>query len=433
MSRTGASNDSSFGSYREGLRQVAKRELERPVESDEGLKLAQVLYVFAEDEYVNPIQDYSVRIPKEEKSKLTKIIARIPVIHSAVTEPTDKDIEASKERAGDFDYRDTPIVNYPVFVAQNEDIGLPTVGNYVWVQYNKSSASRFGIYTSLAEGSYAGKTTTSEDESGGSGESGESGGKPAVNIFSKNPVKKIWLKEDVVKDGAIIDKKKEKEPWVHFVEDGVNVYDCRGFFNPPRLGLFVRPMKSINGIMLHRTSCVIDDRVHQHARTNAHAAVTMGGNIYLIHPWTLGIFHGHSLSEASIGIEFDGNPEGFPGGGYWIDQNYKKDGKVQEKYKKQVGPHPITPEQVKAAMVLLNIIVREVEKEGGKITNILAHRQSTSERASDPGWECWQKIAMPWQEQIGAIDTKDLKVKTGSAIPKVWDPSSTHPWWEKND
>lgn len=419
MSRTGASNDSSFGSYREGLRQVAKRELERPVESDEGLKLAQVLYVFAEDEYVNPLQDYSVRIPKEEKSKLTKIIARIPVIHSAVDEPTDKDIEASKEKSGDFDYRKTPIGNYPVFVAQNEDIGLPSVGNYVWVQYNKASQARFGVYTSLAEGSYAGKDTTSEN--------GPADSATYSKNIAANPVKKTWLKDDVVKNGALIDKKNEKQPWVHFVEDGVNVYDCRGFFNPPRLGLFLRPMQSITGIMLHRTSCLIGNKVQQHAETNAHVAVTMDGNIYLIHPWTLGIFHGHGLSEASIGIEFDGNPEGFPGY-LWVNQKYKKNGKVMDKYKEQVGPHVITPAQVKASKVLLKIILREVEKGGGKITNILAHRQSTEDRESDPGWECWQKIAMPWQQTIQAAPTIGLKINTGKPIPKAWDLSSPYNW-----
>lgn len=427
MAKTGGSQDSSFGSYIENLRQVGKEGFERPIESNDGLKLAQVLYVFAENEAINVLQDYSVRIPKakDEKSKLVKIIARIPVIHANLDEPTDKDLEASREKASGFDYKKTAIANYPVFVALNEDVGVPSVGNYVWVQYNKSAVSKFGVYVSIAEGEYAGVQTDAGESSGG-GDSGES----EFATIVRNPSKKVWLDKNMVKTGELL-KKGVKEPWVHTVVNGINVYDCRGFFGPPRLGLFVRPLSSINGIVLHRTSCVIGDRVLQHAKTNAHCAVTMGGNIYLIHDWTLGIFHGHSLSERTIGIEFDGNPEGFPGGGYWIDPDYKKNGKPLDKYKGQIGPHPITEQQVKASWVLLDIILKEVKAGGGNIVNILAHRQSTSERASDPGWDCWKKIAIPWQEKIRAADTIGVKIKTGQPIPKEWNPDSPYKWNDK--
>ena len=428
MSKTGASNDSSFGSYREVLRQVAKKQSERPVEGDEGLKLAQVLYVFGEDEAVNQLQDYSVRTPDDGTSKLTKIIARVPVLHSTLGEPTTKDITASKEKADGFDYTATAIANFPVFVAMSEDIGIPTVGDYVWVQFNKSSMSRFGVYVSKAEGKYIGQET--KDSGGG-------GNGPDYKTLKIVPGKRVYLSKEMVKDGLKIDKKNNK-PYIHSVIDGVNVYDCRGFFNPPKNGLFVRAYSSISGITMHRTGCVIGNRYEQHAKTNAHVAVSMDGNIYLMHPFTLGIFACHDgnagePSSFTISVEFDGNPEGYPNQKMIVQKKQMKDGKILPKYKEQIGPHPITPEQVKASKVLLKIMVDEVSKGGGTINKILAHRQTTSERDSDPGWEAWKKIAIPWQKTIGAIDTKYYRIRTGSTIPKVWDLESTDRWIEKKE
>lgn len=433
----GGSQDTSFGSHVDTLRQIAKREGNRPVEGVDGLKLAQVLYVFGEDEKVNVMQDYSVYIPKKEneKSKLVKIIARIPTIHDIYEEPTDELLKQSREKASGFDYKMTPIFDFPVFIALNEDVGLPAVGNYVWVQYNQTSSSKFGVFVSIAEGKYEGKPeggTTGGGASGGASDGARVAAAQNIHqLLGTKPIKKTWFKKDVIKDSALIDKKNFKEPYKHFIEDGIHVYDCRGFFNPPKLGLFVRPLSSISGIVVHRTSCVIGDKPHQHAKTNAHVAVTLEGNIYLMHPFNMGIYHAQNISETTIGVEFDGNPEVFKGGPYWISPDYKKNGKPMDRYLKQIGPHPTTEQQVRASKVLLNIIIRELKLDGGKITCVFAHRQSTEGKAGDPGWECWQKIAMPWQRTLSAKSTISFRVDTGKPIPKEWDPSSSHKWHDK--
>lgn len=208
------------------------------------------------------------------------------------------------------------------------------------------------------------------------------------------------------------------------VINGVEVWDYRGEVAPPSNGREMREWAKISGITHHRTACVLGETPSRYFPVNCHIGVTMGGRIVLAHPWELMIWHGHGLSRWTIGIEWDGNPEGKPGY-FW---------------KPGGGPHDITAGQLKAAPVLLQLLKEAFAANGQKIQWIVGHRQGSADRECDPGWQCWQKIAIPWMAETGAIPNwtggDEAKVYAGDVtgsglyLPYEWDARSQVPFWK---
>jgi hypothetical protein len=203
--------------------------------------------------------------------------------------------------------------------------------------------------------------------------------------------------------------------------DGIEVWDYRGKLVPPG---GARPDKGnrwekLSGVVLHRTACRLGENPERYFEVNAHMHVTRGGRIVLCHPWDLHIWHGHRPSLWTLGIEFDGNPEGYPA----------KDGKSNYYWKPGGGPDPITDAQVAAGQVLLKLILQEFRAHEREFKYVYAHRQGSDQRECDPGWEAWQKIAVPWMDQTGAIPGDDngfggTTFGSGFQIPQSWDPRS---------
>lgn len=196
--------------------------------------------------------------------------------------------------------------------------------------------------------------------------------------------------------------------------DGVEVWDYRGKAPYPKntRADWGDRWPQITGVVLHRTACVLGEDPKRYLPVNAHIGVTLGGKIILSHPFNLHIWHGHRPSLWCIGIEFDGNPEGYPGY-YW---------------KPGGGPHAITESQVKASKVLLDILLGEFEQHNRPFKYIYAHRQASDQRECDPGFDCWRKVAIPWMEKTGAtpgdIGLEGTTFGTGFHISKHWDPRS---------
>jgi peptidoglycan hydrolase-like protein with peptidoglycan-binding domain len=194
--------------------------------------------------------------------------------------------------------------------------------------------------------------------------------------------------------------------------DGVEIIDHRGIVPWPKNGKYLREWSQISGVMLHRTACVLGEKPERWYPVNCHIGVTLEGKIILPHKWELMIWHGHYPSQWTIGIEFDGNPEGFPGY-HWTPGG---------------GPHEITDAQVKAGWVLLDMLTDAFEANGRKLKYIYAHKLSSDQRECDPGWEAWQKIAMPWMEKTGAVPGdvgwQGTTFGSGFHINQQWDERS---------
>jgi peptidoglycan hydrolase-like protein with peptidoglycan-binding domain len=247
---------------------------------------------------------------------------------------------------------------------------------------------------------------------------------PIVDKITREVQAALGLKVDGIVGPATLEKMHAKLdstvattinpnlPTKPFLIDGVEVWDYRGEVPPPKNGRWTREWSDISGIVLHRTACVLGEKPERYFPVNAHIGVTLEGRIVLAHPWELMIWHGHYPSKWTIGIEYDGNPEGFPG------YHWKPGG----------GPHEITEAQVKAGDVLLKLLTDAFEKHGVQFKYIYAHRQASDQRECDPGFDCWKKIAIPWMEKTGAtpgdVGLQGTVFGTGFHIPQSWDPRS---------
>lgn len=201
-------------------------------------------------------------------------------------------------------------------------------------------------------------------------------------------------------------------PWPVYTVDGVEIHDCRNFFTPPKNYTYDRLGATISGVMMHRTACVLGENPKRWESINCHVGVTLSGKIILMHHFWRMIWHGNHPSPNTVGVEWDGNPEGIPGV-YW---------------KPGGGPHPMTEAQLKASPVLFSLMKREIETIGGQLRNVLAHRQSSEDREYDPGWHCWQTVGLEWQTRIGRKSDVSATWKTGKSIPREWDPASPYPF-----
>jgi hypothetical protein len=69
-------------------------------------------------------------------------------------------------------------------------------------------------------------------------------------------------------------------------------------------------------------------------------------------------------------------------------------------------------------------ICDEVARHGGRIAKLVAHRQSSDTRESDPGSALWQRVAMPLHQALGLDDGgPSFVVGNGRPIPEKWDSS----------
>lgn len=207
--------------------------------------------------------------------------------------------------------------------------------------------------------------------------------------------------------------------------DGVTVIDGRQVWKPvKKWDGTLRPWTGdgrnvIRGVMLHQTGCWMPEDPQVWKQINAHCGVTRKGNVILMFPFEMLIWHGHNLTRPTIGIEIAGMFPGVKGqkGTYW-----PKDAKL----------HEFTDRQLMACNVLMEIIQGEFLANGGAFQNIYAHRQASSQRQADPGSEIWEKVALPWMEKIGATAGEPgYCIDSGYPICREWDPSAAKGFWQK--
>jgi hypothetical protein len=174
-----------------------------------------------------------------------------------------------------------------------------------------------------------------------------------------------------------------------------------------------RSWDDIDGVTVHQTACILSDRPSRWGTLNAHIGIFRDGTIIIVNDPTDFIWHAQGFSHKTIGIEYNGN---FPG----IEGNprthWAPGGKMCS----------LTPQQIAATPVLFKWLKKQFDDNGAKWKYVYAHRQATKDRRADPGSEIWQKVAMPWIEELGASDGgPDFLYGTGRTIPKEWNPNYT--------
>ncbi len=176
-----------------------------------------------------------------------------------------------------------------------------------------------------------------------------------------------------------------------------------------------RAWSTVTGICLHQTACEMGEKPARYETVGAHVTVTSGGQRVWLHDFTKEVVHGNGWNTQTVGVELEGIFEGLAGqiSTVWDDPSTKH---------RETGQVP-TPEQIAAGREVVRWICREVERHGGKVRALVAHRQSSDTRRHDPGELLWKAIALPMHAELGLADGGvGFKLPGGRAIPEAWDP-----------
>lgn len=177
-----------------------------------------------------------------------------------------------------------------------------------------------------------------------------------------------------------------------------------------------RSWKDVTGICLHQTACVLGERARRWDNVGCHVGITRKGKKIWIHEFDWRVVHGNGWNAQTVGIEIDGQYEGVEGDlkTFW-----------RPKSKPHLKPNKLSTASIDATMEAIVWICNEVEAHGGRVKVLVAHRQSSSTRRSDPGSAIWQRIALPMHADLG-LKLKDggkgFKIGKGRPIPEAWNP-----------
>ena len=174
-----------------------------------------------------------------------------------------------------------------------------------------------------------------------------------------------------------------------------------------------RAWSQVTAIVLHQTACELGENEKRWASVPVHVGVTRSGKVLYLNEFTWNLPHANGFNSRSVGIEVDGTFEGIEGdrSTWWPSPGYKE-------------PMRPTAEQIASCKEAVKWICSMVAKNGGCITHILSHRQSSADRVSDPGSRIWQDVALWAQRELGLSDGGDsFIVGEGRPIPRQWDSS----------
>jgi N-acetyl-anhydromuramyl-L-alanine amidase AmpD len=177
---------------------------------------------------------------------------------------------------------------------------------------------------------------------------------------------------------------------------------------------WARPWTRCTAIVLHQTACLLGERPERFVSSAAHFFVLRSGTVVQVHPIDARTACSSALNYGGIAVEVDGHFEGVLGdvSTYWRP--------ASSPTRQPMRP---TPAQLVAALELGRWIVGEVAAHGGQVRHVLAHRQGSATRRSDPGSEIWQGVALPLQAELGLDDGGEgFAAGGGLPIPHEWDP-----------
>jgi hypothetical protein len=195
-----------------------------------------------------------------------------------------------------------------------------------------------------------------------------------------------------------------------------NIIDERA--NHPHTGRSVdtpyRPWSNITAVVLHQTATNLGEKPERWHSVPIHLCITRAGKIIQLYHLTEVCNHANGLNLRSVGIEIDGWYAGIEGQPetLWQPKNLATPRQ----------PMGLPTLQADAAKATVRWIVDTVAANGGKVTHIHPHRQSSKDRQSDPGSLIWQTIGLWSQKKFGLSDGGGaFTVGNGRTIPEAWD------------
>lgn len=207
----------------------------------------------------------------------------------------------------------------------------------------------------------------------------------------------------------VFDSSKLQQPSSAIVDERLNhPHSGRSVATP------YRKWKNVTAIVLHQTASLIGEIPERWHGVPIHFGVTREGKIIQLYGLTEVCNHANGLNGRSVGIEIDG----------WY---CGVEGKPKTLWQPKGANPPRTPMdlptvQANAAKEVVKHIIDVVGANGGAVTHIHPHRQSSEERRSDPGSLIWKTVGLWAKTQFGLKDGgATFTVGTGLVIPEDWD------------
>lgn len=177
-----------------------------------------------------------------------------------------------------------------------------------------------------------------------------------------------------------------------------------------------RKWSRVTGVCLHQTACVLGERNERWLNVGCHVGITRSGKILWLHDFDKLVIHGHGWNAQTVGFEIDGLYAGIQG-----DPRTVWDDRSTPQHEQGMS---IRPEQMDAARVAVRWVYDTIASRWGKMRALVAHRQSTDDRRTDPGSAIWQAVALPLHKELGLSDGgPGFVLGKGQPIPEAWDPS----------
>lgn len=189
-----------------------------------------------------------------------------------------------------------------------------------------------------------------------------------------------------------------------------------------------RNARDVYAITVHQTACTFGKRPDQPTRHHralgvaCHALAFADGVVALPNPLSWHVYHGNDFNPYSLGLEIEGSFPGIPD---------DPETPVREDLLSHYGDHsrmtPLTDLLVETSRRALLELVQRAARWGADIRLVHAHRQSSSQRKSDPGWEPWVKVVLEYAcKELGLKTEPGLVLgkaaKRGRPVPLDWDP-----------
>lgn len=169
-----------------------------------------------------------------------------------------------------------------------------------------------------------------------------------------------------------------------------------------------RAWSRITGIVLHQTG-VHGFPARAWPRVTAHVGVDTDGKVWWIHPLQAHLWASHGFNATTVAIEVAGNYR-------------REEGRLHSFWAKGGGPDALTPAAVEGIRRAIQFIIAEVERHGGRIAYVHAHRQASKTRPACPGEAIWRAGGVWAQETLGLSDGGDgYTIGDGLPIPRAWD------------
>lgn len=190
----------------------------------------------------------------------------------------------------------------------------------------------------------------------------------------------------------------------------------------------------IDSIVIHQTACVfgvtkldvsaaLGDKQLATARRALRVAchaLAFDGFFASPNPLRSYVWHGNGFNPFSLGLEIEG---------FYSGLRDDPDTIPREDLETiwRGPPMHLTPSRLETAKAALKWLIEEGRREGmfRQRVRLLAHRQSSDSRRSDPGEEPWSQLVEWARRELGCETDADFTDGSGRPLPKQWDRTAT--------